>query len=541
MWTATLELDPLRAIATQLLGRFWREAYFSSFAPFQMRNLPRPALPAADWVRVRNRLAGVCGSDLHMIYLDGDPRIAPAALPGIDRTYPGHEVVGEVIEVGDEAQTLRVGDNVVLQHRPNCLSAGIQPLCRSCAAGNYNLCERGVLPGPASIGGGWSEEMLLHEQQLFRIPNAINQPDTPQLSDEQAALLEPSAVATHAVLRCVPQAGNRVLIIGAGTIGLLTLQAVRALAPQAEVSVMARHAFQVEQATRMGATHIIYPQDSYKTIQQATGAQLYQGLLGNKLLLGGYDVIFDTVGSKSTIHNSLRWARARGSVVLVGVSLHLMSLDLTPVWYQEVNLIGTMAHGAEEWPIGSQTYRSTFEVTADLIEQGLLYPEQLITHRFALNDYRHALLTAMDKGKSRAIKVVFDYALQPPSVVPNVRAAARQRRPHSTTSRRLPDPAPIEFSTFPTTSISPADPQRAPSVPLTPTCIEEDSLTGEPGEPGQEEMSLSSTRTKFAQTPRSHPGVTNDTPDALQSVEEETDGVQEPELRAMEPENKSGI
>ena len=79
---------------------------------------------------------------------------------------------------------------------------------------------------------------------------------------------------------------------------------------------MARHAFQVEQATRMGATHIIYPQDSYKTIQQATGAQLYQGLLGNKLLLGGYDVIFDTVGSKSTIHNSLRWARARGTVVL---------------------------------------------------------------------------------------------------------------------------------------------------------------------------------------------------------------------------------
>nr|MDQ2716196.1 alcohol dehydrogenase catalytic domain-containing protein [Chloroflexota bacterium] len=303
MWTATLELDPRRAIATQLLGRFWRGAYFSSFAPFQVRNLSRPALPAADWVRVRNRLAGVCGSDLHMIYVDGDLRIAPAALPGSGLSYPGHEVVGEVIEVGDEARILRVGDSVVLQHRPNCLSAGVQPLCRSCAAGNYNLCQRGILPGPAPIGGGWSEEMLLHEQQLFRIPNAINQPDTPQLSDEQAALLEPSAVATHAVLRCVPQASDRVLIIGAGTIGLLTLQAVRALAPQAEVSVMARHAFQVEQATRMGATHIIYPQDSYKTIQQVTGAQLYQGLLGNTLLLGGYDVIFDTVGSRSTIHN----------------------------------------------------------------------------------------------------------------------------------------------------------------------------------------------------------------------------------------------
>ncbi|MDQ2717205.1 MAG: zinc-binding dehydrogenase, partial [Chloroflexota bacterium] len=280
---------------------------------------------------------------------------------------------------------------------------------------------------------------------------------------------------------------------------------------------------------------------SYKTIQQVTGAQLYQGLLGNTLLLGGYDVIFDTVGSRSTIHNSLRWTRARGTVVLVGVSLHLMYLDLTPVWYQEVNLIGTMAHGVEEWPIGSQTYRSTFEVTAELIEQGQLYPEQLITHRFALSDYQHALVTAMDKGKSRAIKVVFDYSLQPPSVVPNVRAAARQRRPHSTTSRALAGPAPIEFSAFPATSSLLADPQRTVSVPLSPTRIEEDDMAGEPEEQGQEEKLFSNVHVQSVQAPRSHPGVTNDIPGALQSVEEETDSVQEPTFRALEQENKSGI
>ncbi len=418
MWTATLELKPREALLTQVLGRFWRGAYFSSFAPLQVRNLPRQSLPSSEWVRVRNRLAGICGSDLHLVYVDGDFRVAPAAIPGHAQSYPGHEVVGEVIEIGEHVQDVHVGDRVVLQHGPNCLSAGVQPLCRSCAHGNYGLCEHRTLPGPEPIGGGWSEEMLLHEQQLFLVPDKLN--------DEQAVLLEPSAVAVHAVLRCLPQAGDRVLIIGAGTIGLLVLQVVRALVPQAEISVMARHPFQVEQATRLGAAHILYPQDSYKDVQRATNAQLYTGLLGNQMLLGGYDVIFDTVGSRRTLHDSLRWTRAGGSVVIVGLSLHMMQIDLTPIWYQEVNLVGTLGNGMETWPVGSTTRRSTFSITAELMEQKQIQAEQFITHRFPLNEYRSALSTATDKAASRSTKVVFDFSLLPASVVPNVRASARQ-------------------------------------------------------------------------------------------------------------------
>ena len=99
MWTSTLELTPGRVFATKLLGRFWRGAYFSSFAPFQVENLPRHPLPDPHWVRVRNTLAGICGSDLQMIFVDRDANIAPAALPNRRCSYPGHEVVGEVIEV----------------------------------------------------------------------------------------------------------------------------------------------------------------------------------------------------------------------------------------------------------------------------------------------------------------------------------------------------------------------------------------------------------------------------------------------------------
>lgn len=458
MWTSTLEFEPKRVLITQVLGRFWRGAYFSSFAPLQVQNLPRQPLPAgSNWVRVRNHLAGICGSDLHLIYLDGDLRSAPAALPSNSRSYPGHEVVGEVVEVGDDVQRLHVGDRVALQSGPSCLSTGIQPPCRSCADGNYSLCEQGTLPGPEPIGGGWSEEMLLSERQLFRIPATM--------SDEQAVLLEPSAVAVHAVLHHIPRPGEHVLIIGAGTIGLLVLQVLRALAPQTRVSVMARHAFQIEQATRMGASYILYPQDTYQSVKLTTDAQLYTGMFGNKMLLGGYDAIYDTVGTQRTVYDSLRWTRAGGSVILVGVNLHPMHIDLSPIWYQEIQLIGSVAHGMETWPIGSREHRSTFSVATELIQSGQIHPETLITHRFALNNFKDALATSTGKSQSRAIKVVFDYALMPATVVPNVRATGRQRRPATTTTTQTSEPSPLHDTAEP----SPQEtPQHVP-VPVSST------------------------------------------------------------------------
>ncbi len=437
MWISIVELDPAHIIPAKILGSIWRGAYFSPIAPLQVQNLPRRPLPASDWVRVRNLLAGICGSDLRLIFDGGDFRIAPAAVFNHRRIYPGHEVAGEVIEVGDDVERLHVGDRVVLQYAPNCLTAGVELPCRACAAGNYNLCEHGPFSGPEPVGGGWSEEMLLHEQQLFRI--------SPTLSDAQAVLLEPSAVAIHAVLRRLPEPGERVLIIGAGTIGQLILQVVRALVRDADISVMARHPFQIERAARLGAT-IIYPQDSYKEIEQATGAQLYEGMLGNKMLLGGYDVIFDTIGSQQTTHHALRWARAGATVVMVGTHPSKMHIDLSPIWYQEISLVGSTGHGIETWPAGSSERKSTFEVAAEMIERGQIVPEKLITHRFPLSEFRNALITALDKSRHRAIKVVFDYSLQPPSVVPNVRASARPRRQAAT------PPAPLEAETEEETS-----------------------------------------------------------------------------------------
>lgn len=455
MWTSTLDMSIQRVLPTQLLGLVWKGAYFSSLAPLQVRNLPRQPLASnwGKWVRVHNRLAGICGSDLHLVFADGDLRIAPAALPAHkEDSYPGHEVVGEVIEIGDQVQNLQVGDRVVLQSGPNCLTAGVQPPCNACATGNYSLCSAGQLPGPHQIGGGWSEEMLVHEQQLFRVPA--------DMEDEQAVLLEPTAVAVHAVLRRLPRAGEKVLIVGAGTIGLLILQIIRALAPQAEVTVMARHNFQGDRATRMGATQTIYGRNSYESVEKATGGKLYQGILGNRMLLGGYDLIFDSISSRQSLHDSLRWARARGTVVMVGVNLHLLKLDLSPIWYQEVNLIGSMAHGTEEWPVNSGRERSTFAIASDLIVNQLIHPEVLITHRCALNNYREALQYASDKKNSSAIKVVFDAALLPASSVPAARPAVHTRLPRLTFSTGSQQPldtsAPAESPLVPASQSAPS-------------------------------------------------------------------------------------
>ncbi len=465
-----MDLDLKKVLLTQIIGRFYHNIYFSSYSPLQVQNLPRQSLPDSRWVRVRNRLAGIGGNDLQLLYQERDIRSAPAAAPGKKHLYPGQEVVGEVIEIGDNVRNLGVGERVVRRNGPNCITAGSKSLCPYCAIGDYNLCEQSAFIPVQAIGGGWSEEMLLHEQQLFRVPAS--------LSDEQAVMIEPTAIALHGLLRHLPQPGQRVLIIGAGTIGLLTQQLLHTLVPQAEVHMMARYSFQVEQATRLGAAQIIYPQDAYTGVQRATKARLYAGSLGNQMLFGGYDVIYDTIGQRKTLHHALRWTRARGAIVLVGKNAQLVNIDLSPLWYQEIDLQGSTAHGVECWPLGSSQRVSTFEIVADLMAQGRITPEQLITHHFALNNYKNALLTATNKNDSRAIKVIFDYSLLPATVVPNVRASApkrsrvtadatrtggQNRAPAEQTGKTTPRPetepeetkAPVDLSHIPTIQHTP--------------------------------------------------------------------------------------
>jgi len=409
MLSAYLEQSPARVEATRLLGRVSRRAYFGPLAPLRVRQVGRGRLPGQRWVRVRNTLAGIAEDDVERVRLQVDASVSLQAPPHPHRQFLGREVTGEVVEVGSDVQFLRVGDRVAYQLDQCCATRGVEPLCRQCAVGAYNLCENRYLPGPEGVGGGWSEEMTVHEGQLFLVPDS--------LSDEQAALIEPAAVAAHAALRYRTQPGDQALVIGAEPMGLLTIQALRALAPNVAVTAYPYHQHQVENATRMGAVRILYPDDSVGGVARLTNAKTYTNRHGAEMVVGGFDVVYDTVGNGASLQSALRWAREGGVVVLVGKRQVPLHLDLTPIWNQEITLLGALAHGAENWP-GGDSFAAlggegggrvgTFALAAALMREGRLTPERLITHRFPLREVRRALETARDSVERRAIKVMLD-------------------------------------------------------------------------------------------------------------------------------------
>jgi len=352
---------------------------------------------------VRNRQCGICSSDLSVFFIDIDPRVAPVVLPSWDRVYLGHEAVGEISEIGPEVKRFKVGDRVVLEARPwgspNCYTQDINPTCTYCARGDTRMCEnRALRAGPSGKGSGWADSYTAHESEVWPVPDNLN--------DDQASLIEPMAVAVHAVLRRRPEAGDKVLVIGSGIIGLLTLQALRALSPDSHVTSVVRYDHQGKAAERLGANEVISDSgDLYAKAARITKAKYYQGALNRGMLLGGYDVVYDCVGDKYTQRDSLRLAKAGGTVVLAGISLHRVKFDTTPIWFQEVDHIGSMTFGMENLD-GRRVH--TFDLVIEMLQEGALSAADLITHRFPFAEYRKAFATATDKRQG-SIKVTLTF------------------------------------------------------------------------------------------------------------------------------------
>ncbi|HEY85339.1 MAG TPA: zinc-binding dehydrogenase, partial [Chloroflexi bacterium] len=326
--------------------------------------------------------------------------VAPLALPSHSRIYPGHEMVGEVIEAGAAVTDFSVGDRVTRWGRANdCRARGRKDLCPACRRGHRVLCQIASEPMEYQpIGGGFGDSFITPAATLLPVPD--------NLTDEQAIFIEPGAVAIHAAWRRPAKTGERVLVLGCGTIGFLLIQTIRALQPDCRITALAQFPWQAELARRCGADHtFLVSDDGYAETAALTGAKRYEGRLGNKMLLGGFDAVFDAVGIAPTLNNALRWTRAGGTVVLVGVNLHRMKLDVTPVWYQEVDLLGAVGHDVVDWE--GETL-STFELAMRWMQEGKLNIEDLLTHRFPLSDYRQAFAAAVDKQKYRSVKVAFE-------------------------------------------------------------------------------------------------------------------------------------
>src|SRR5579859_208385 len=390
-----------RMLLVKTFSQAWPGICWSPLSSTTVADLPEPQLPGDRWIKVKNHQCGLCATDLSLLYVNVDPAVGPAALPGNQRFYLGHEVVSTVEAVGPGVTRFRLGDRVVMDSRfqgPTCLSQEISPPCRYCAAGDYGLClNASANRGPRGVGGGWGDGYTAHESEVYPVPADITY--------DQAMLIEPMSVGLHAVLRRPPEDADRVLVVGCGVIGLLTLQAARAVAPGCHITAVARYPHQAEAARRLGANEVV-SRPTYQDIAQITGAHYYAAPMNKGMLLGGFDRIYDCVGTANTLENNLRWAAGGGAVVMVGIDLARLTLDLNPVWYQEVDLVGSLAHGADRW---RGEHRHTYDWVIELMRAGQLSADGLITHRFRFEQYRQAVATTQDKKTARPIKVAFCY------------------------------------------------------------------------------------------------------------------------------------
>lgn len=374
-----------RYVASKAVSSRMPGALAGGVAPLRLVHRDPPELPGPGWVRIRPMLSGICGSDLNTIC--GGSSFYFTALVSMPFVL-GHEVVGEIL---DDAGAPAGGRRVVLDPILSCAARGVEPPCEPCTSGNPGLCERvvggHVEPGLqtgycASTGGGWSGSLVAHASQLYAVPEGMR--------NEDAVMVEPLACALHAVRRADVPDHATVLIAGAGTVGLLTLIALRELAEPAQVIVVAKHRHQAEHARRLGASVVVPPDAAMGIVRRATGAFKLQPEKAQPFLLGGADVSFECAGSRGTLALCLRATRARGRVVLAGMP---PSADLSPVWFRELEVVGAYS-GTGCFPLAMDLARE--RSVGDLV--GPVYP---------LSRWREGIDNALEAGRLGAVKVAF--------------------------------------------------------------------------------------------------------------------------------------
>jgi threonine dehydrogenase-like Zn-dependent dehydrogenase len=372
----------------------------SRFSPLQLEDVPEPELPSPEWVRLKPLLSGICGSDLGTLSSENSAYFSPITSPPF---VMGHEVVGEIVE--DNSGFL-AGERVVLEPALGCAVRGIDPPCPYCASGRYALClnvARGNLsPGIQTgfchdTGGGWSQGTLVaHPSQLHRVPDAV--------PDEAAVAIEPLACAIHAALGAAPAQDDTTLVIGAGSVGLFTVAAVRYLTDAGRIICVAKHERQKNEALRLGATEVVHPKATYAKLPGILGTEAHKPELGKPVVMGGAERVFECVGAPGTMEDALHLTKPGGDVTLVGMPGAKSSLDLTALWYKEVSLAGSYAYSVENYE-GEKT--SSFELALRIAPKIRL--ETLVGPHFRLEDYREAIAAARSAGREGRVKVVFDH------------------------------------------------------------------------------------------------------------------------------------
>jgi threonine dehydrogenase-like Zn-dependent dehydrogenase len=288
-----LNLNPLRFVALQLLrpisGKF---CYTGPFSTIRLTDIPEPKLPSPEWVKIKTRLCGFCGSDLNLLMMKDSPTAMPfTSFPCV----PGHEFCGDVVETGGNVKSVKNGDLVTVIPALNCDTRGIQPVCRSCAAGIPSNCENfaegafapGMFTGICKdINGGFAEYVVAHKSQICLVPSGV--------SAESAALTEPLAVGPQAVLDNMPGDSDKVLVIGGGVIGAMVVKSIRALGSRCDITLIEPSPFAADYVKKSGADRSVGIGIIEASVDFA-GGRAYKPELGERIVMGGFDKVFDTV------------------------------------------------------------------------------------------------------------------------------------------------------------------------------------------------------------------------------------------------------
>ncbi len=381
--------------------------------PMGLREVDDPRLPGDDWVVLRTRLCGICGSDSKQVFMDTGGDWADASMTAFI-SFPqvlGHEVVGDVVRVGPAARGVEPGQRVLLQCWLSCGPRGITPVCPACEAGDYSLCwnflDGRLAPGihvgnSADAPGGFGELLPAHDSMAIPVPDDV--------TDEVAVLADPFAVSLHSVTRTPPPSGGRAVVWGAGALGTAAVAILRALHPTVEVAVVARTDAQQRLARELGASLVLASEQEAEAIVVAlaewSGGVLRKPWDGLPVAHPGFvDNVYDTIGTPQTLEAALRVMRPRGTISVTGVSAP-GRFEWSPWYFKEVRIVGSNAFGVEEV---DGVRKHAIEHYLDMVRDGRVDISPMLTHTFRLDEWRAAFTTIARQDRTGAIKVAFDY------------------------------------------------------------------------------------------------------------------------------------
>ncbi|WP_316569164.1 alcohol dehydrogenase catalytic domain-containing protein [Neobacillus sp. YIM B06451] len=325
----------------------------------EFNDVPVPEVKP-NQIKIKMKRIGVCGSDIHVNH--GKHPFT---------SYPvvqGHEVSAEVVEVGSEATNVKVGDKVTIQPQVVCGT------CYPCTHGLYNDCEELKVMGFQTTGMA-SEYFVVDADKALALPK--------EMSWDHGAMIEPLAVAVHAIRRAGDVTGKKIVVLGGGPIGNLTAQTAKAMGAEAVlVSELSPYRLELAQKCGLGIVDA-KNEDLAETILKHFGTDRA-------------DIIFECIGINATINQAIETARKGSTIVVVGVVGELGKVNMGIVQDHELSLLGSAMYREED-----------YIKAIELVNAGLIEFESLITHRVKFSDYPEAY-RIVDEQKDYAMKVMID-------------------------------------------------------------------------------------------------------------------------------------